>query len=76
MSKKLGKIHGKGFMTLHMDCGTAKTDEYKLDLSTNASNGSPMVRNSVTNKWFTLNWQEIIDLAIEAGIDKPSNKNE
>jgi hypothetical protein len=68
-----GTIHPKKTMFLRQDCGKAKGDKVEYEL-TAAMTGEPIVRSSLTGKFFTLSWENIIDLAIEAGIDKEDSK--
>ncbi len=69
-SKKIGQIHPKHTMFLCEIVGSAKNEstgnEYEVLLN---SNMSPMVDSKKTGKRFTIDWKQIIDLAIEAGID-------
>lgn len=70
MAKTIGTIHGKKTMFLRMGCGEAEDGKNVYELSTNVAGGHPIVRNKTTGQWFTLSWQQILDLAKKAGIDK------
>lgn len=72
MTTQIGTIHDKNTLFMRTECGEA-TDNTggNYELSTNFGGGLPIVRNSKTGKWFTLNWQDIIGLAKAAGIDTP-----
>lgn len=45
-------------------------DGVKYELTTNVGTGTPLVRSNKTGKWFILDWCDIVELAIAAGIDK------
>jgi len=40
------------------------------ELAIQRGDKAPIVRSNTTGKWFTLTWAEIINLAVDAGIDK------
>lgn len=71
MAKKkiVGKVHPAKTMFLRVNAGTAKSDGVTYELTTSLA-GSPIVNSSKTGKYFTLSWEDICNLAIEAGIDK------
>lgn len=65
-----GKIHDKRTMFLRIAAGDATADNgTKYELSVSASNNAPIVKSDKTGRWFTLSWQDILELAVEAGID-------
>jgi hypothetical protein len=69
--EKRGTIYPAGEMILRVAVGQA-TDpgsgvEYEM---TTAVDMSPLIKSSKTGKTFRLIWKEIINMAIEAGIDK------
>ena len=53
-----------------METGTAEAGGVKYELTINMGNNTPIVSSSKTGKYFTLSWQDIINLAIDAGINK------
>ena len=61
--KKIGRIE-KGFF-LQQFVGTVETQSKTMELCT-AMNGAPMV--SYNNKHYILEWQDIVKLAIDAGL--------
>lgn len=70
--KKIGKIHPPESMFLRKNVGTAKADDGTVyELTTTFSDGSPIVNSDKTGKYFTLSWTDIINLAVDAGLDKP-----
>jgi hypothetical protein len=73
--KTLGTIHSKDTLMLRVYCGTAKSADEGYDLTTSTS-GNPIVQSKSTGKFFSLGWQEIIGLAIEAGINNPEEPKE
>ena len=65
----LGTIHPKEALLLRVEVGNAKGDSSSYEMS--LVNGHiPCVKSALTKKSFTLCWQEIIQLAVDAGIDK------
>jgi hypothetical protein len=72
MAKTIGKIHDAKSLFLRVAVGKAKDPQTKIEyeLTTNAGNAAPMICSGKTGKYFLLSWQNIIDLAIKAGIDK------
>ena len=69
-----GKIHPSTtlFMTVHV--GEADRGEFKYDMSTGMSM-SPIIRSTLTGKFFTLSWQDVLNLAVAAGIDKEEEES-
>ena len=65
-----GKIMPAKTMILRVAAGEAEAaDGTKYECSTNV-NRTPLIRSGKTKKWFALSWEDIIELAIQAGIDK------
>ncbi len=65
-----GTIHPERTLFLRHACGSATDKEgRKYDLTLNVSDMSPIVESGQTKKYFTLSWQDIIDLAVEKGVD-------
>lgn len=67
----IGTIHDDKVLFLRMAAGTATQGKKVYDLSTNIGGGNPIVISKQTGKTFSLSWTEIINMAIELGIDKP-----
>lgn len=67
----IGKIHPRGTIFLRRSYGKAsdpRTDrDYDLDGSTG---GLPMITSGRTGKIWSISWDELIDLAVAAGIDR------
>ena len=55
-------------MFLRVHAGTAEYGKLKYEMAY-LMGGSPIVESKQTGKWFTLSWQDILDLARKAGID-------
>jgi len=73
--KKPGTVHPRTTkMFLRVHGGEAAVDDRKYEFSSNIVGGNPIILSHQTRKWFTLNWQEIIEMAIDAGIDTPEPK--
>lgn len=47
------------------------TANTKYEITITEPDRSPLVRSLKTNKFYALNWADIVDMAINAGIDKP-----
>lgn len=65
----LGQLFSKKSMFLRTNCGTAKATDGTVYELTQSVNGSPLVMNKTTGKYWSISWQELIDLAKAAGID-------
>ena len=66
----VGILKGKGTLIMRQHVGEATDDEgreYELTLTMGME---PIVRSEQTGKYYILDWDDIISLAIEAGIDK------
>ena len=63
-NKKIGRIE-KGFF-LQQFVGTVETQGKTMELCIGAMNGAPMV--NYNGKHYILNWQDIVELAIDAGL--------
>lgn len=58
-------------MLLRISCGDAEDEDgRRYELGTTTS-GAPCIRGGTTGKYFVVPWGELIDMAIEAGIDTP-----
>lgn len=68
----IGTIREKGAMFLRVSVGTAADEDNnaKYEMSTLAGTSIPCVRSVATGRYFLLTWPEILNLAIDAGIDK------
>ncbi len=68
---KIGTIYEENAMFLRTEVGEAKDKETGItyELTTHAGNGSPIISSDKTRKKYSLSWQEIINLAIENGIN-------
>ena len=68
----IGTLHPKDTMFLREHVGEANDingDELYV-MSVILATREPVVCSATTGKWFTLTWQQIIELAQKAGIDK------
>lgn len=65
---KTGEVHPKRAMFLRTHVGTAENAKGKYELSTGMAS-CPMIVSPVTGKTWTINWEELIALAVEAGVD-------
>jgi hypothetical protein len=69
----VGTLHPQKTMFFRQHVGTIgpKGDVDRYELSVNMSGYSPIVHDKKSGTWFTLSWPEILDLAIQAGINEP-----
>lgn len=63
-----GTIHGKSTMILRFAVGTSENDGQRYEVSTSNFH-EPIFRSEKTGKYWTIKWEELIAMAIEAGID-------
>ncbi|PAT41186.1 hypothetical protein CK623_02795 [Vandammella animalimorsus] len=68
MNTAIGTIHSRDSAFLRMACGDAKAPGVTYELNTGI-NGAPLIRSGKTGKWFSVSWEELLRLAIDAGID-------
>ena len=74
MSKR-GKIYPSKSLILRVDCGAADDGSQTYKMSTTMT-GEPIIESGSTGKYFVLRWQDIIEMAIEAGIDNEEQAEE
>jgi hypothetical protein len=67
----VGTVHPAKSMFLRQHIGTAENEKLKYEMTTILANGCPLVESKQTGKHFSLSWQDILDLAVKAGIDIP-----
>jgi hypothetical protein len=68
--KPIGEILPPDSMILRNHVGEASLGEIKYDMSFVATTGQPLIHNKNNRKWFTLSWEDILNLAHRAGINK------
>jgi len=69
-SKTIGEILSTETLILRHSVGTAEdSDGLKYEMTTSL-NMSPLIRSHRTGKYFVLSWANIIDLAVNAGINE------
>lgn len=67
-----GQLHAKDTLFLRVHAGEAKADDgMKFELSTGMG-ASPIIHCENTGLWWTIDWRELIALAVKAGITKPA----
>jgi len=70
-TKTIGTIHPKRTMFLRHAVGNIKDSESnEYEATANVSDMSPIICSKQTGKYFTLNWDDIVRLAIDAGVDE------
>lgn len=70
-AKTVGTVYPKGSMFLRLHCGEANLGMTNFELATWVNTGSPLVYCELTGKTFSLSWQDILELAIKAGVATP-----
>ncbi len=66
-----GHIVPNGLELTYDTVGPAESaSSNKYELCTDARQFTPLVRSKQTGKWFSLPWNCILNLAVEAGIDE------
>jgi len=66
-----GILHDRAKLFLREDIGKAEDQNRNLYEMALGNGFIPMVRSAKTGKFFELPWEEIIDMAKDAGIDNP-----
>ena len=65
-----GRIH-KGAMFLRQYVGAAEDEDGGgYEMSVNVAGQHPIVTSKKTGNIFTLNWNDIVNMAVKAGIDR------
>ena len=70
-TKKAGTLHPPKTMFLRKVIGDAEDkdgNQYEVNV---AGPGVPLVESKQTGNWFSLSFQDIVRLAVDAGIDEP-----
>lgn len=65
----VGEILNKDEIVPHISVNDVKQDENEYKMCIGITH-SPLVKSKQTGKMFSLSWQEILDMAQRAGIDK------
>lgn len=64
-----GTIHPSGSLLLRSSRGDAEAvDGRKYEFSTTL-HGQPCIRSEKSGKYFVVSWEELLQMAIDAGID-------
>ena len=69
-----GKIIEKDTMILRKFIGEAEDEGKKYEICVNM-NGSPLIESKQTGKYYSLGWEDILKMAVEAGIDEPREED-
>jgi hypothetical protein len=68
--EKEGPTYSKDTMFLRIHAGSATTEDGTVyELSTNVD-GSPIIRNGTTGRWWAPGWARLITQARQEGIDR------
>lgn len=65
----MGRIEPAGSLFLLEQLGSASLHGHTYTLLRNM-NGTPVVQSNETGQTFHLDWRDILDLAVKAGVDK------
>lgn len=69
-----GTLHGPLTLFMQTAVGTAKREDgggqYELGCGGWGAGGPPIVRSKKTGQFYTLSWDDIVSLAINAGVDE------
>ena len=71
---KRGEVHGKGSLFMRVYVGEADNGKEKYVMSTNIHDNSPIIESKQSGKYFTLPWSDIVNIAVDAGIDTETLK--
>lgn len=71
MKEPKGKLYPPKTMFLRNDVGNAEADGIIYEMTTDFGSSIPLIHSSKTGNHFSLSWENIIDLAIERGINEP-----
>lgn len=66
---KPGTIHPKKSMFLRVHIGEAKAEDGSVYEMSTGMDGAPIIHSVKSGRWFSLSWQEIVNMAVEAEID-------
>lgn len=73
---KRGKVHPPNTLFMSVHVGTAtREDGGEYDLASSLG-GSPIVYNKQSQRWYSLGWQDILKMAVEAGLDETEREDE
>lgn len=65
-----GRIYPSESLILHTSQGSARSAEHgEFELNTNLD-GSPLIRSEKTGKYWSIGWQELLGMAVDAGITR------
>lgn len=64
-----GTIYPNGTLFLSIEVGFAGNKKRSYQLLTSGARGVPIIESKQTGKAWSISWEELIDLAIAAGID-------
>ncbi len=74
MEHTKGKIHAAKTLFLRVHVGKANGEDGTYEMALMGNDNSPVVQSEQTGKWFTLSWTDIVNMAVDKGIDKPTKK--
>lgn len=66
---KYGKVLPAKTLILRIHVGEARDITGVVYELSNTPGGTPLIKSSKTEKWFSLSWQDMVNMAKRAGID-------
>lgn len=68
---ELGTVHCASAMMFRTVCGEAhNVAEHSYEIATSV-HGNPIITSKQTNQKWSISWNELLELAVKNGIDKP-----
>lgn len=69
----IGRLIPSSCLIVRIEVGEAKNDSHEYELS-HMPGGQPVITNIETGMHYTIGWQELIQLATDAGINEPEKR--
>ena len=66
--KVYGKINPASSLVFNELAGEGEFNGVPIQISTSVPGGYPIVRNMETHNWFSLSWQDVVELAAARGL--------
>lgn len=72
-TKTIGKLYPPKAMFFREGIGEAKAGKLTYEMACGLPTCTPIIRSGKSGRWFALSWQDLIELAVQAGIDEPES---
>lgn len=73
---ELGKLIPASTLLMRVNVGSATLGDNTYEMTTSVNNSAPIIRSEQTGKYYCLDWESILRVAVLAGIDEPLTENE